>query len=184
MKLITLEVLLNPEWEKEHEFEMLLKYRWAWLHVAQRKMWKPRKSNHDQSGEIAPVLCYILLSRKYHPSVTVHSILKRHTQPIRLLYMHMSWESCARSSISELCDEERARDMGLPIPHTAGLTCCEWYLLHVYDFVKWIFCFLLQPQSQLFCHAGQVVIEQKIESKKEEIGWKDWRRRGVSCKGK
>lgn len=31
-------------------------------------------------------------------------------------------------------------------------------------------CFLLQDQSLLVCHAGQVVIEQKIESEKEEIG--------------
>lgn len=31
-------------------------------------------------------------------------------------------------------------------------------------------CFPLQDQSLLVCHAGQVVIEQKIESEKE----KDW----------
>lgn len=33
-------------------------------------------------------------------------------------------------------------------------------------------CFLLQDQSLPVCHAGQVVIEQKIESEKEEIGRK------------
>lgn len=37
-------------------------------------------------------------------------------------------------------------------------------------------CFLLQDQSLLACHAGQVVIEQKIESKKEEIGRRGWQK--------
>lgn len=77
----------------------------------------------------------------------------------------------------ELCNEERAHNAGLPIPRTAGMpivseACCAYS-----DFVNWISAFFfLQDQSLLVCHAGHVVIEQKIESEKEEIGRRRWRK--------
>lgn len=45
-------------------------------------------------------------------------------------------------------------------------------------------CFLLQDQSLLVCHAGQVVTEQKIESEKEEIGAKKLGKESEGSEGK
>lgn len=141
MKLIMLEVLLKPECEEQHEFEMLLKYRWI-APILQK--WKCESlANQITTSVVNSLQCCVLiqLSRKYYPSAVVYFILKNHISPTRVRFVHMKQDSCVWSSDVELCNEERAHNAGLPIPRTAGLPlvndiCCTYS-----DFVKWISAF-------------------------------------------
>lgn len=133
IKLIMLEVLLNPEWEKEHEFEMLLKCRWFALffspnenvnalQIKSRLVWW----NHSTAA------WYNLLSRKYqprfdslfHPKALVHP---RHG----LLYVFGSRDRCAQSSVSEFYNEEKSTQCGISNSTRSWNAFCEWYLLHI-----------------------------------------------------
>lgn len=139
------------------------------LHFAE--MWKPCISNHNESGEITPALRSNSSFQEISAECDGLFYMSTYTVYLQQGYCMCTWSMInVWGATGEPCNEERAHNAGLPIPRTAGMpivseACCAYS-----DFVNWISAlfFPLQDQSLLVCHAGHVVIEQKIESEKEE----------------
>lgn len=163
MKLIVLEVLLNPEWEKEHEFEMLLKYRWV-VPFCQMKMRKPSKSNHNYSGEITSVAHYNSPFQEISPECD------------RLFYPEVPHIS---NKVTVHVHEAKIQVHGvMKKEHTmqyyqsdAQLECLFWMTCCTYsDLVKWISGFSCKTNLCWSVKLDKKLLSKRLKVRKKRLG--------------